>query len=85
MFYSFVDVIITCEGFQIVTSAFMAIEQWKFFSVQHLLWHRDSVHTCNDNLKEPVTLIPVAERLAMVLSLAFEAKFIAYQSVFVLF
>ena len=37
---------------------FMAIEQWGFLSVPHLLWHRASVY--NGHLQGPVTLTPVA-------------------------
>ena len=44
-------------------SALMAIEQWGFFSVPHLLWHKTSVY--NGHLRGPVTLTPVAERLAV--------------------
>ena len=47
----------------------MAIEQWGFFNVPHLLWHGASVF--NGYLRGPVTLIhvPNAERLAVELSL----------------
>ena len=45
----------------------MAIEQWGFFSVPHLLWHGASVY--NGQLRGPVTLAPNAERLAVELSL----------------
>ena len=48
-------------------SALMAIEQWGFFSVPHLLWHGASIY--NGHLRGPVTLTPVAERLAVELSL----------------
>ena len=48
-------------------SALMAIEQWGFFSVPHLLWHGTSVN--NGHLREPVTLTPASERLAVELSL----------------
>ena len=48
-------------------SALMAIEQWGFFSVPHLLWHKTSVY--NGHLRGPVTLTPVAERLAVESSL----------------
>ena len=44
-------------------SALMAIEQWGFFSVPYLLWHRASVY--NGYLRGPVTLTPNAERLAV--------------------
>ena len=49
-------------------SALMAIEQWGFFSVPHLLWHGASVY--NGHLRRPATLTPIAERLAMELSLS---------------
>ena len=48
-------------------SALMAIEQWGFFSVPHLLWHGTSVY--NRYLQRPVKLTPIAERLAVELSL----------------
>ena len=47
-------------------STLMAIEQWGFFSVSHLLWHGSSVY--NGHLRGPVTLTPIAERLAVELS-----------------
>ena len=49
-------------------SALMAIEQWGFFSVSHLLWKGSSVY--NGHLRGPVTLTPFAERLAVELSLS---------------
>ena len=48
-------------------SALMAIEQWMFFGVPHLLWHGKSVY--NGHLRGPVTLTSIAERLAEELSL----------------
>ena len=48
-------------------SALMAIEQWGFFSLPHLLWHGPTVY--NDHLWGPVTLAPFAEPLAVELSL----------------
>ena len=48
-------------------SALMAIEQWGFFSVPHLLWHGASVY--NGHLWGSVTLTPFAERSAVELSL----------------
>ena len=39
----------------------MAIEQWRFLSMAHLLWHGASVYNGN--------LTPIAERLAEELSL----------------
>ena len=50
-----------------ICSALMAIEQWGLFSVPHLLWHGASVY--NGHLRGPVTLTPIAERLAVELSL----------------
>ena len=47
-------------------SALMAIEQWGFFNVPHLL-HGASVY--NGHLRRPVGLTPVVERLALELSL----------------
>ena len=44
-------------------SALMAIEQWGFFNVPHLLWHGPTIY--NGNFRGPVKLIPVAERLAV--------------------
>ena len=62
----------TCERLQIckfwpMLSATMAIEQWEFFSVPHLLWHGSSFYT--GHLRGPVTLTSIAERLAVDLSL----------------
>ena len=45
----------------------VAIEQWGFFSVPHLLWQGASVK--NGHLWGPVTLTPIVERLAVELSL----------------
>ena len=50
-------------------SALMAIEQWGFFSLPHLMWHGPSVY--NGHIQGPVTLTPIAERLAVELSLLF--------------
>ena len=47
--------------------ALMSIELWGFFSVPRLLWHETS--DLNGHLRGPVTLTPIAERLAMELSL----------------
>ena len=58
------------KGLQILTyagSAFMAIEQWWFFSVPNLLWHVASVYNCH--VRGPVTLAPTAMRLAVELSI----------------
>ena len=49
-------------------SALMAIEQWGFFNVPHLLRHGPTVY--NGHPWGPVTLTPVAECLAVELSLA---------------
>ena len=48
-------------------SALMAIEQWGFFNVPHLLRHGPALY--NGHLRGPVTLTPVAERFAVELSL----------------
>ena len=48
-------------------SALMAIEQWGFLSVPHLLWHGAFIYI--GHLRGPVTLTHVAERLAVELSL----------------
>ena len=48
--------------------ALMAIEQLGFFSLPHLLWHGASVY--NGYLRGPVTLRPIAEPLAVELSLS---------------
>ena len=37
----------------------MAIEQWRFFNVQHLLWNVPIIYYCH--LRWPVALKPVAE------------------------
>ena len=47
-------------------SAFMAIEQWGFFTVPHLRWHRTSVY--DNHLRGSMTLTPIAERLELELS-----------------
>ena len=44
-----------------------AIERWGFFGVPYLLWHGASVY--NGHLQGPVTLTPIAEHLAVELSL----------------
>ena len=44
-------------------SALMAIEQWGFFGVPHLLWHGASVY--DGHLRGPVTLAPTTELLAV--------------------
>ena len=48
-------------------STLMTMEQWVFFSVPRLLWHGASVYKCH--FRGPVTLTPIAERLAVKLSL----------------
>ena len=65
VFLSYVDVTFTVEVLQISYTryALMAIEQWGFFSVPHLLSHGVSIY--NGNLKGPVTLAHVIERLVM--------------------
>ena len=48
-------------------SALKTIEQWGFFNEPHLLWHKPTLY--NGHPRGPVTLIPVAEPLAVELSL----------------
>ena len=61
-FHSNGDVTVTGEGL-----ALMAIKQWGFFSVPHLLWHGASIY--NGHLRGPVTFAPIAKRLPVELSL----------------
>ena len=63
-FHPYVDVIIA--NFDL-WSALMAIEQWGFFSVPHQLSHRASIY--NGQLRGHMTLTPIAEPLAVELSL----------------
>ena len=49
-------------------SARMATAQWGFVNVPHLLWHGASLYI-HGHFRGPVTLTPVAERLAIKLSL----------------
>ena len=69
-FHSFGDVTIAGESVQILTCARhswpLSSEGW-FFSMPHLLWHEASVH--NGHLRGPETLKPIAERVALELSL----------------
>ena len=69
-FHLFGRVTITGEGWQTTSfdlySALMAIEQWGFFNVPHLLWHKPSLY--QGHLQGPVTITFVAERLALELS-----------------
>ena len=45
IYHSYWDVTITGEGLQILSyAALVAIEQWDFFSVPHLLWQGASVY-----------------------------------------
>ena len=46
-------------------SALIAIEQWGFFSVQHLLWHKASVYNCH--FWGPVTLTPCQSCIMLIL------------------
>ena len=55
-------------NFDLVYSVLIAIEQWGFFSMPHLLWHGTSVY--RGNLRGPVTLTLVSKRLAVLLLLA---------------
>ena len=48
-------------------SALMAIEQWGFFSVPHLLWQGPTFY--NSHLRWPATLTPIAKQLTVELSL----------------
>ena len=64
--HSYGDFTIADEGLQILTFA-RHIEQWGFFNVPHRLRHGPTVY--NGHLRGPVTLTPVAERLAVELSL----------------
>ena len=67
---SFGDVTITVEGLQITFDLYSALMiHWavRFFSLPHLLWQEASVF--NGHLRGHVTLTPVAELLAMELSL----------------
>ena len=62
------DVIITSEGSLIFLSIFgIAIKQWGFFNVPHVLWHGPTVNSCH--LRGPVTLKPVDQHLAEEMSL----------------
>ena len=64
IFHSFEDVTIAGDDFKFwPNSALMAIEQWGFFSMPHLLWHRVSV--CNGHLWG---LTPVSEPQAVEMS-----------------
>ena len=63
IFHSDGDVTITGKGLKNLCSALMVFEQWCFFSVPHLMWHGTSVY------QGPVTLSPIAEHLAVKLSL----------------
>ena len=67
--YSYGDVTITGEGLQIfyLCSALMAQEKWGFFNLPHIRWHGAFVY--NGDLRGPVTLTPVAERLTVEKSL----------------
>ena len=72
IFHSYGDITITGEGFQISTYMY-ARHSWSvstegsLISVPHLLWHRTSIY--NGHLQGPVTPTPVAEHLAVEMSL----------------
>ena len=51
-----------------ICSALMVIEHLRFCSVPHLLWHGASVY--NGHLRGPVPLTPIAELLAVELTLS---------------
>ena len=61
------DVNIAIEVLQIMTSALVAVEQWGFFSVPHILWHGASFY--NGHLQRSVTFTTIAESVAVELSL----------------
>ena len=63
IFHSFGDVTITGGGLQILPM----FDTYGFFSVAHLLWHGPILY--NGHLRGPVTLTPVAKRVAVQLSL----------------
>ena len=67
IFYSYVEVIIISEGLQILTYARylwpLSSEVRTILSVLHLLSHGASVY--NGNLRGPIRLTAVAERLAV--------------------
>ena len=69
IFHLYRDVTMIEEGLQILTYLFCTHGHWavRVFSVQHLLWHRASVH--NSHLWVPVTFKPIVENLAVELSL----------------
>ena len=56
-----------CQFFFYICSERMPIEQWGFFNVPHLLWHGASLN--DGHQRGDVILTPVAERLAVELSL----------------
>ena len=64
MFHSYGEVTITCEGLQILT---YTRHSWPLSSegslACHILWHGASVN--DGHLRGPVTLTPIAERLAV--------------------
>ena len=64
IFHSFGDFTIVGERLQKfhLCSAVMAIEQWGFFNVSHLLWHGLTVY--NGHLRGPLTLTPIAKHWA---------------------
>ena len=75
-FHSYGDVTIAGKGLKILTMlGIMAIEQFAFFSVQHVyLLLCDSTAVYNGQLRGPVTLMSIAERLAADLSLSILTK-----------
>ena len=69
-FHSYEDVTIIGEGLHFFLPMFGthgSEKQWGFFNVPHLLWHGPTL--CNGHLRGPVTLTPVAKRLAVELPL----------------
>ena len=58
---------VTITGERDTYSALMAIEQWGFFKVPHILWHWTTFY--NGDLRGPVTLTHNVKSLALELSL----------------
>ena len=58
-------------------SALMAIEQWGFLSVPHLLWHGTFVY--DGHLRGHVTLTHIAEHLAVELSLPIFTTYVWFE------
>ena len=50
-----------------ICSTLMVIEQWEFFNMPHQLWNGPTFY--NGHLRGPVTITPVAKRLAVEMTL----------------